>query len=695
MSRQRFSSGSRFRWRGVTYAVMRLLPDGKINIEDIFTGAALVVEVPTLVQALFDGELQFLVEGKHVISDVGDGSGVTSEYLDLSDYPEKLVAIARYRLEVIRPLLEMEKRTREAVKARMREIQATRPESSEGTLQSSISVASIYRWIRDYTQSGNDLRALIPATHKRGGTGESRLRTEVEILLEAAIRDKYYVREKVTVGDVWVELAARLAEENRFRPQHDQFALPSKTTLARRIEGLNAEERLTAKRGKRAAKRTLSQYGQTAYPTLPLERVEIDHTKSDLIVIDDRDNLPLGRLTLTYCLDMATRYPLGYYMGFEPPGYLAVMECLHHAIRPKENVREKYGTEHDWVAYGIPATLVIDNGKEFIGRDLQDACLLLGIVLQQTPVQTPHFKAGVERMYGSLNTMLFHTLPGTTFSNTQERGDYNSVQQACIYLSDVDKMLNILIVDIYAKRFHRGLNGIPARRWEELTQRGFAPGLPPNAEELSILLGRTTQRVVHHYGIEFASLRYNCDELVPLRTRLKREKAKIKYHPADLSYLHVYDPFENRYIRVPALDQEYTQELSLWKHRIIRQTVLSEQDRVDIVALGRAKRKIQEIVEEGRQRKRLQTRSRIARWDTSGKPTRQVAEEVQAREVVNQISGPVTEDETLTSLSSDQTEDQVSLVPEGTPDTDWEISYRPLKHRDDLPEVDTEQVKDG
>jgi putative transposase len=695
MSMQRFSSGSRFCWQGVTYAVMRLLPDGKINIENIFTRATLVVEVSTLVRALFDGELQFVVEGKHVKSDVGDGSGVTSEYLDLSDCPEKLVIIARYRLEVIRPLLEMKKRTRAAVAARVQTVKATRSEISERTLQSSISVTSIYRWIRDYTQSGNDLRALIPTTHKRGGTGESRLHTEVEILLEAVIQDKYYVREKVTVDDVRADLAIRLAEENRIRPQHDKLALPSKSTLARRIGALDTEERLAAKRGKRAAKRTLSQYGQTAYPTLPLERVEIDHTKSDLIVIDDRDNLPLGRLTLTYCLDMATRYPLGYYMGFEPPGYLAVMECLHHAIRPKENVREKYGTEHDWVAYGIPATLVIDNGKEFIGRDLQDACLLLGIVLQQTPVQTPHFKAGVERMYGSLNTMLFHTLPGTTFSNTQERGDYNSVQQACIYLSDVDKMLNIFIVDIYAERFHRGLNGIPARRWEELTQHGFAPGLPPNAEELSILLGRTTQRVVHHYGIEFASLRYNCDELVPLRTRLQREKAKIKYHPADLSCLHVYDPFEKRYIRVPALDQEYTQGLSLWKHRIIRQTVLSEQDRVDILALGRAKRKIQKIVEEGRQRKRLQTRSRIARWDTSGKPTRQIAEEVQAREEVNQISGPVTGDKTATSLPLDQTKNQVSLVLEGAPDTDWEISYRPLKHRADPPEVDTEQVQDG
>ena len=140
--------------------------------------------------------------------------------------------------------------------------------------------------------------------------------------------------------------------------------------------------------------------------------MEIDHTRSDLVVIDDRDNLPLGRLTLTYCLDTATRYPLGYYLGFEPPSYLTVMECLHHAILPKGDVRAQYGTEHDWQAYGIPATLVIDNGKEFIGRDLEDACCLLGTVLQYTPVLTPQFKAGIERMFGSMNTLVVSHFAG-------------------------------------------------------------------------------------------------------------------------------------------------------------------------------------------------------------------------------------------------------------------------------------------
>jgi putative transposase len=627
MSAQHFSTGKCFHWQEVTYEIRRLLPEGKLRIEDVLTGEA-VVELSALVEALFDGELRFVVDDQHVTPDAKGQADIGSRCVDLADYPEHLVTIARRRLGVIQPLLEMkpEERTRAAVKARAREIRATTSRDENGGLQIPVSVASIYRWIRDYTRSGNDLRALIPATGERGGKHTSRLSDAVEAIVASAIQDKYYVREAVTIDDVVCEIAVRIDEENRSRAVHEKLKAPSRRTVARRISALDMRGRFAARHGPRAARQEFSQYGATEYPQVPLERVEIDHTLIDLIVIDDQDNLPLGRLTLTYCLDMATRYPLGYYMGFEPPSYLTVMECLHHAIRPKESTMEKYGTENEWIAYGIPSTLVIDNGKEFIGQDLQDACLLLGIVLQQTPVRTPQFKAGVERLFGSLNTMLFHTLPGTTFSDPQKRGDYDSARQACVYLSDIDRIMNLFIVDIYAQRFHRGLEGIPARQWEAAMQSGFSPRVPPNAEELSTLLGRVAHRAIQHYGIRFQSLRYNSSELTVLRTRLNGEKAKIKYHPADLSRLYVYDPFDQRYIEVPALDQEYTRGLSLWKHRIIRRAARDEHGSVDLVALGRAKRKIQEIVEVGRSRKRVGTRSRIARWESAGKPSREMAD---------------------------------------------------------------------
>jgi putative transposase len=669
MSPQRLSNGARFQWRGATYQINRLLPEGKVNLEELLTGATSIVEMLTLVRALFDDELHFLAENKSPrMADVTEPPHVPAA-LALSDYPAEGVAIARYRLEVIRPLLELDRRTRAEVGARVEAIKAEQSAETERSLHSTVSVAAIYRWLKDYTQGGYDLRALIPAVQERGGKGSLRLPSEVNALLEMILQDKGQAQEKITIDDIRQELAVRLAEENQLRPATAQLRLPSRDTIAHRWATVLVRPTHSTK-GRSSA---LKQYGQTPYPDLPLERVEIDHTRSDLVVIDDRDNLPLGRLTLTYCLDLATRYPLGYYLGFEPPSYLTVMECLHHAILPKNDVRARYGTEHEWQAYGIPATLVIDNGKEFIGRDLEDACCLLGSVLQYSPVLTPQFKAGVERMFGSMNTLLFHTLPGTTFSNPTERGSYNSAQQACVYLSEVDKVMHLFVVDIYAERFHRGLNGIPARCWEDKIRHGFAPALPPNAQELTILLSRTDTRVIHPYGIEFASLRYNADDLLALRTHLKGQAAKIKYHPADLSCLYVYDPFERQYVRVPALDQEYTQGLSLWKHRVIRQAVLEEQDQVDLVALGQAKRKIQMIVDEGRQRQRQQTRARIARWDTAGKPTRQLVEPPPMAEGAGE---PVVIEPAPSPII---TPDQVLIPQDTVDDAEWEVSYMPLK----------------
>lgn len=299
-----------------------------------------------------------------------------------------------------------------------------------------------------------------------------------------------------------------------------------------------------------------------------------------------------------------------------------MIECLYHAICPKGDVRGLYGTEQDWIAYGIPYMLIIDNGKEFTGKDLRDACVLLGIALQRTPVKTPHFKAAVERMFGTINTGLLHTLPGTTFSNTRQRGDYASMKQACITLSDLDKMMHIFLLDIYAEDFHRGLNGIPARRWEEATSSGFFPRVPPSADELRILLGRVDYRTIQPYGIEFETLRYNSPDLVPLRTKMRKQdnkRVKFKYHPSDLGCIWVYDPFDKAYIEVPALAQEYARGLSLWKHRVVRNFILSQQEKVDVVALGCAQRKLQEIVEESMARKKSGTRAKAARWKTGGR----------------------------------------------------------------------------
>ena len=152
--------------------------------------------------------------------------------------------------------------------------------------------------------------------------------------------------------------------------------------------------------------------------------------------------------------------------------------------------------------------------------------------------------------------------------------------------------------------------------WEENLQAGFIPCLHNTVEEVRILLYRSEERTVQRSGIDFESLRYQSPALARLRSALpKGTRVRIKYDPADLSALYVFDPTGGAWLRVPAVDTEYTHGLSLWKHRVIRSYVLRQKQEADIYALAAAKQHIQEIVaREFTQTRRSRGRKTAARF---------------------------------------------------------------------------------
>jgi len=625
----RFLPGKRFRWNNTNFQVKSVLSNGQaVRLEDLFTGERKNIAVANLIQAFFRGEIRFEVQGKQARPATEEGEIKTDfQYLSLEDCPEALVKLARWRLQVIETLLKMPKRTRDKVEEHVGKVRAgllallagmPREERRRYTL----SISSVYRWMRDYEQGNYDVRALIDALKGRSGApGKSRLQGRVDEIIEAKIEAVYLKeRVRVTVQEVREAVAAQINEENKLLADGEKMSVPAYNTIASRVNQLDPKKVHQLRYGPEATRRQFQQFEKMEPVELPLQRTEIDHTLLDLIVLD-LDAIPLGRLTFTHCLDAATRHPLGYYLGFEPPSYLTVMECLKHAIMPK-NSREQYGTENEWLAYGIPVSLAVDNGREFRGAALEDACQLLGIILEPNKARSPWQKPFVERFFRTKAEGIIHTLPGTTFSNIFQRGDYQSVQQACIFVDDIDRIANIFMVDYYAQRFHRGLKGVPARHWETLTRNGFFPRLPANLEELTILLCPYVMRCVWQYGVDHEGLRYNSSDLIYLRTELKGAQTKVKYDPSDLSQIYVQNPFDDdKYITVPALDPDYTQNLSLWKHRVIKRMARQHEDEADLPALWRARQKIQEIIQAGLERKKTAHR-KIARYLTSGKPTR-------------------------------------------------------------------------
>jgi len=95
--------------------------------------------------------------------------------------------------------------------------------------------------------------------------------------------------------------------------------------------------------------------------------------------------LPIGWPTLTVLIDKFSRFPLGYYLSFAAPSAPAVVGALRHAILPKTlsvAALRQLPFDKDWPVYGIPMRLVVDNGLEFHGKDLEGIATDLGMVIE-------------------------------------------------------------------------------------------------------------------------------------------------------------------------------------------------------------------------------------------------------------------------------------------------------------------------
>jgi putative transposase len=373
---------------------------------------------------------------------------------------------------------------------------------------------------------------------------------------------------------------------------------------------------MVARYGKRRAEMEFRVSGSGPETSRALQRVSMDHTPSDMIVVDDATMLPLGRPTITSALDEHTRCPMGFYMGFEPPSCLSVMRCLKHAILPKTYVpREFPSIKNSWECYGVPELVVVDNPPEFHSSHFERACLQIGADIQYAKVLVPWYKGKLERFQGTMNHDLMHGNPGTTFSNILDRDDYDPTRHAVVLLSTLREMLHKWIIDVYLQTPHRGIKDTPAHRWHS-DLNALPPPLPPSASELEVVLGMTAQRVVFHYGIELEGLKYNSRELGEIRRRVGvGAKVELTFDPGDLGHVNVLDPQKGIYILIPALNQAYAKGLSFWQNKVIRRYAQRQlNERTGIVALAQAKAEIRALVERDFNRKSARGRKRHARF---------------------------------------------------------------------------------
>jgi putative transposase len=587
MTRIQLRTGLHLVWQGREYVIEQCLASGEIQIKDQLTNTKSILKAVALTQLLFQGELQFLQVDAATTNQV-TRLGLSADFTQI---PTELREEAKRRYKYVERVLESnvlkknESELKPIIERVANEIEDSQPPSW----------LTLYRWLKDYSASGKNIRSLVPK-HLAKGNRQPRLHPEVEKIVEKAIHQVYLKPEQAQGTDVYDRVIVEINQSNRLREAlgQEKLALPNIAAIYRAIHTLDPNSVAVARYGLRIANQMYDPVLVGPRPTRPLERVEIDHTKLPLFVVDIESRMPIGTPWLSSAIDKYSGITLGYYVSFTPPSYLSVMQCLLHAISPKNYLRSQYpSVENSWDTYGLPEVIVVDNGKEFYSTHFEDACLQLGIVIQYSPPKMPWYKSTIERYFGALNSQLLADKPGKSFSNLMKQYDYDPLQNAVVSFAALQEILQIFIVDVHNQSSHPEFKSPRAFVWSKALAE-FPPALPPSSQELKVLIGHITERKITRRGVEFEGLIYNSYELARLRSpQEKSEKAIVKYDPTDLSRIYVFDPTSRQFLAVPALSHEYTRGLTLWQHQVVKQLARSEAEKVDIVALALAKEKIQ------------------------------------------------------------------------------------------------------
>lgn len=289
-----------------------------------------------------------------------------------------------------------------------------------------------------------------------------------------------------------------------------------------------------------------------------LHIVAIDHQKLDIDVIDEKTGYVIGRPWVTIGMDLFSRMIWCVHISFDEPSSHKVMKALLNGIFVKHEM-EMYGTQNDWITFGIPTIIQFDNGTDFKSKQTKRMVTeVLGTDIRFRPVRTPNYGGKIERFFGTLNTELIHRLDGTRKSNVKDLGEYDPEKEAKLTLEDIKKLISIFIVDIYHFSEHKGLPleaSTPAARYNDGLQLvGLPRYIDPIDEELFTLeLLPQEFKPYTRDGIRMGNVQYKSQELNDLI-----EKATVKYtvkhDPNDISKIYVLHPKKQRYFEVWAVD---------------------------------------------------------------------------------------------------------------------------------------------
>lgn len=507
------------------YRVTHMLSIDSVLAEDMETGASARLRIETL-STIVSAE------------DASDAGG-----FPIHQYSKEEWSVAQKRFEALRPMIDHPIRSRAEVE--------------KLAMAAGVHVATYYKWLAAYHDAGH-VAALVP--RKRGAAkGQKHLAADQELVISSVVEDMYLKKQRHSPKEVVDEVLLRCKRAN--------ITAPAPSTIRRRLRELSPAMTLR-RRGFKDKARDVYEPIRGSFPgaDFPLAVVQIDHTPLDVIVLDEVHRKPIGRPWLTLAIDVYSRMIVGLYVTLDKPSATSVAMCISHAMTPKSEYLAALGVEGNWPVWGQIGTLHADNAKEFKCKAVTRGCQANHIDMQWRPVKKPHYGAHIERYMGVVATEL-KKVPGTTFSNIQQRKGYDSEKEAVCTMKEVEAYLVEFIVNNYHQRSHSQLQeASPTRIWQQgIVGTSERPGIGAmpivgDPERIRMDFLPYFEITIQRSGVRLENVFYYDPVLDPYigATMPDDSNAKRKFifarDPRDVSQIYFLDPKADRYTPIPYRD---------------------------------------------------------------------------------------------------------------------------------------------
>jgi putative transposase len=424
------------------------------------------------------------------------------------------------------------------------------------------STSSVASWVKRWIDGGYDRSVFLPKLKPSRSSILCESPDLLEIIRES-VNSVYLNRQKNPQSLVMSEIKIRIAGYNALHAT--PLPVPSKETLRRYINTLDEYEVVKQRFGKHYANRKFRAAGISFVAQEPMELVMADGQLMDVIVIKELEDgrfEEIGRPYLTSFIDIRSRCILGHHISLAPFCGATLLRALSNAV-VADGAKPR----------GIFLKVLIDNGSDYQDSGFLRACAKLNIIVEPTKPRDPNAKAIKERWFKTLNTGLIHRLEGTTFSNPMDRGDYDSQDMARLTIEDLRAHVATWIDHVYHEDVHRTLERAPINVWKDEAPECHIDTL--TQKDADILLRDEVERTLTQGVVEAHGLQWKCPALTTweqTKRRLNQErKVSVRIDELDLSKVYILTPDRSEphiaYSRRPT----YTQNLSLYEHKQIKE----------------------------------------------------------------------------------------------------------------------------